>query len=149
MIRNQHGAYAFVFPQGWTLDRSQKDFRMVGPDKVDLCGWPLPQPTPKQSLELETYVLVQSFVLLCGANFHWGKLLMCRGKMGGPGVVLDMPAQTKEAPRKILAFMAKSGRQFRPFYFLIPTERGKDKSQRYLAILRTLKFPALENCAMK
>ena len=60
-----------------------------------------------------------------------------------------MPAQTKEAPRKILAFMAKSGRQFRPFYFLIPTERGKDKSQRYLAILRTLKFPALENCAKR
>src|SRR5215813_3143404 len=141
VIRDQPGDYAFVFPQGWTLDRSHKDFRMVGPENVALSELPLPQPPPKQSLELETRLLVQSLVLLWGANSTGQTFDLSGKKWKGRAVVLDVPAQTEKRPRKLLAFVAKSAKQFRRFYFLMPSEEWQGNSQQYLAILRTLKFP--------
>ena len=141
MIRNEHGDYAFVFPQGWTLDRSQKDFRMVGPNKVELSELPLPQPPAGQSLELETRLLEQSLVMIWGANSTGQTFDLAGKKWRGRAVVLDMPSQPKKGPRKLVAFVAKSGKRFRRFSFLIPTEQWQDSSEQYLAILRTLKFP--------
>ena len=141
VIRSQHGGYAFDFPQGWTLDRSQKDFRVVGPAKIELSELPLPQPPSGQSLELETRMLVQSIVMLWGTNSTGQTFDLSGKKWQGRAVVLDMPSQPKEAPRKIVAFVAKSGKQFRRFTFLIPTDQWQNNSQQYLAILRSLKFP--------
>jgi hypothetical protein len=141
VIRSQPGGYAFDLPQGWTLDRSQKDFKVVGPDKIELSELPLPQPPSGQSLELETRLLVQSFVLIWGTNSTGQTFDLSGKKWQGRAVVLDMPPQTKEAPHKIVAFVAKSGKQFRRFSFLISAEQWRDNSQQYLAILRTLKFP--------
>lgn len=131
------------FRRAGSLDRSQKDFKIIGPNKVELSELPLPQPPSGQSLELQTRILVRSIALLLGANSTGQTFDLSGKKREGRAVALDMPSQPNEAPCKILAFVAKSGKHFRQFYFAVPAELWKDNAQQYLAILRTLKFPLL------
>lgn len=141
VIRNQHGGYAFVFPQGWTLDRSQNDFKVVGPNKVELSEVPLPHAPPDQTLEGETHLFEQSLALLWGTNSTGQSFDLSGRKWKGRAVVLDLPSKPKEGPRKMVVFVTKSGRQFLHFYFMMPAEEWQNNSRQYLTILKSLKFP--------
>lgn len=139
-ISNQRGGYALIFPQGWSLNRAQKDFTVTGPNKVELSELPLPPP-PTQSLKEATQLSAQSFVLIWGCKPTQESFDLSGQKWKGQAVVLEMPSQPKKDPRQIVLFVAKSGKDFRQLYFSIPTEEWKRNSQQYLAILRTLRFP--------
>jgi hypothetical protein len=141
VIRNQHGDYAFAFPQGWALDRSEKYFKVVGPNKVELSELPLPPPPAKQTLEAEVHLFEQSLALVWDTHSTGQAFDLSGRKWEGRILVLDLLIKPIGVPCKIVAFVAKSGKQFRHFYFLMPTQEWQNNSQQYLAILKSLKFP--------
>jgi hypothetical protein len=140
VIRNQRGGYALVFPQGWALNGTQKDFTVTGPNQVELSELPLPPP-PTQSLKQATQLSAQSFVLIWDCKPTQEAFDLSGQKWKGQVVVLEMRSEPKKVSRQIVLFVAKSGKDFRQLYFSIPTEEWKSHSQQYLAILRTLRFP--------
>jgi len=142
VIRNQRGGYSFVFPPGWSLDRAPKDFTVVSPNKVELSELPTPPP-PTQSLEQVTQFSVMAFTALWGANSTDQAFDLSGKKWKGRAVVLDVPSQPKKPPSQAVIFVAKSGKEFRQFYFSVPVEDWKNNSQQYLAILSTMRFPDL------
>jgi hypothetical protein len=141
VIRNQPGGYAFVFPQGWSFDATQKNFTVVGPNRAELSEMPLPQPGT-QSLDLATKTVTAAWIAVGGKST--GQAFDLSGeKWKGRAVVLELPSQQDSADSQTLViFVAKSGKQFRQFSFSIPNDEWKNSSKQYLAILHSMRFPA-------
>lgn len=140
IIHNQRRGYALALPEGWTLNRSEKDFTVRGPNGVELAELPLPAP-PTQSLKEVTEFSAQSFVLIWGCTRTPQAFDLSGEKWKGQVVVLDLPRQQNKSAKQIVLFVAKSGKDFRQFYFSIPTEEWRGHTEHYLAILRALQFP--------
>jgi hypothetical protein len=139
--RNQHGDFSFVFPPGWTLDSTEKDFTVTGPNDAKLSEMQLPQPPSGQTLESQTEFFVKSLALVWGANSTEQAFDLSGKKWEGRAVVLDAPSQAERRAAQIVVFVVKSRSQFRHFYFWVPKEEWQKNSKQFLAILRSLRVP--------
>src|SRR5215472_9441339 len=70
VIRNERGEYSLTFPPGWSLDRAQKDFTVVGPNRVVLSEKPVGQPPADTSLKVATDTAVSAWLALGGSYTH-------------------------------------------------------------------------------
>ncbi len=140
-IRNQRRGYSFSFPPGWTLKAGEKDFTVTGPNGVELSELPLPPP-PTQSLKDVTKFSVQSFEMIWGYKATSQKFDLSGDKWNGQVAVLEQPQKSGKPAKNIVLLVAKAGKEFRQFYFSMPATEWQQHSEQYLAILRTLKFPA-------
>jgi hypothetical protein len=140
VIRDQPGAYEFVFPQGWSFDPTQKKFTVIGPNRAELSE--ISPPPGAASLDVATTTVIGAWLAVGGKST--GQTFDLSGKKWrGRAVVLQSPSQQDRASSQILIiFVAKSGKQFRQFSFSIPNDEWKNSSQQYLAILRSMRFPA-------
>src|SRR5262245_53538648 len=140
VIRNQRRGYSFSFPQGWALKAGEKDYTVTGPNNVELSELPLPPP-PTQSLKDVTRFSVQSMELIWGCKATQQKFDLAGNKWDGQVAVLEQPERSGKPAKHIVLLVAKAGKEFRQFYFSLPSAEWQQHSEQYLALLRTLKFP--------